>query len=295
MAGASSVKKDRDPIMMVCFIIFAVAAVIAVGAFISNEYFPSGDESASMGDKVSVEYTGTFYGAYGTDYAVVFDTNVASIGNDSNVKKSNDYTTKTTYSDLSFTVGNGTMLKVFEESVIGHKVGDKYNIVLTPEQGYVAADTTFHMSKTGNTTQASYTMTKTKFASIYSDVTLQENQNVEFTSKMGWKANAMLFDNGKMVQVTCLADVGETYKVYESGSTVVNIKVTAINGNDLTYNFEITNPVTVDSSGDIQMIKLELDETFYITAINGSDITCKYGSEKTNETLYFEIKILKIE
>ena len=55
MTGEKGAKRNIDPIMMVCGIIFLIAAVIAVGCFISNEWFPSGDQTASTGDKVTVE------------------------------------------------------------------------------------------------------------------------------------------------------------------------------------------------------------------------------------------------
>jgi len=51
----------------------------------------------------------------------------------------------------------------------------------------------------------------------------------------------------------------------------------------------------VGSDGEIQMIKLELEENIYITAINGSEISYKTGSEKINQPLYFEITLTDIE
>ena len=63
----------------------------------------------------------------------------------------------------------------------------------------------------------------------------------------------------------------------------------------MTFDLIIDNPVQVDSSGSIQMIKLELEQDIYITAIHGDDIVYKTGSERMNQPLYFEITLTKIE
>ena len=91
MTGERTAKKDRDPIFMVCLGIFLIAAVIAVGAYINNEFVATGDEKASTGDKVSVNYTGTYYDEYGNEKAVVFDTSWSSVASDDDIAKSNDF------------------------------------------------------------------------------------------------------------------------------------------------------------------------------------------------------------
>jgi peptidylprolyl isomerase len=37
---------------------------------------------------------------------------------------------------MEFTIGKRTLIRGFEKSVIGHKVGDKYTIRIPPEEGY---------------------------------------------------------------------------------------------------------------------------------------------------------------
>ncbi len=295
MTGEKTAKKDRDPIFTICLVIFAIAAVIAVGAFISHEYFPDNTETASTGDKVTVNYIGTYYDEYGKEHAVVFDTSYANIGNDSNIAKANDFTQKSSYSPLSFTVGGTTVLKAFGDSVIGHKVGDKYNIYLSATEAYYAHETFGLLNKTGNEMAVSVVMTKTAFNSAYPDVTLSTNSNVIFTSDYGWEANAILTDEGKSVLVTYTPTAGETYKVYESGNTTVNYKVTSVSNGTITYNIDIQNPTYVDST-NIEMIKLNLgNEVIYITSISGDEITYKEGMERTNQPLYFQIEIVSIE
>lgn len=294
MTGEKTAKKDRDPIFTICLAIFLIAAVVAVGAFIANEYFPDNSETASTGDKVTVNYTGTYYDEYGKEHAVVFDTSYANIGNDSNIAKANDYTAKSSYSPLSFTVGGTTVLKAFGDSVIGHKVGDKYNVYLSESEGYYGHSTFGTLKKTGNVMYMSTTMTKSEFTAAYPNVPVAENSQTTFTSDYGWDATAILTNNGKSVLVSYAPEV-KTYEVYKSGNTVVNYKVTQIADGMITYDIDIQNPTFVDST-NIQMIKLDLGvKTIYITSISGDEITYKEGSERTNQPLYFQIEIVKIE
>ena len=294
MTGEKTAKKDRDPIFTICLAIFLIAAVVAVGAFIANEYFPDNSETASTGDKVTVNYTGTYYDEYGKEHAVVFDTSYANIGNDSNIAKANDYTAKSSYSPLSFTVGGTTVLKAFGDSVIGHKVGDKYNVYLSESEGYYGHSTFGTLKKTGNVMYISTTMTKSEFTAAYPDVSVAENSQTTFTSDYGWDATAILTNNGKSVLVSYAPEV-KTYEVYKSGNTVVNYKVTQITDGQIAYDIDIQNPTFVDST-NIQMIKLDLGvKTIYITSISGDEITYKEGSERTNQPLYFQIEIVKIE
>jgi hypothetical protein len=295
MTGEKTAKKDRDPIFTICLAIFLIAAVVAVGAFVANEYFPDNSQTASTGDKVTVNYTGTYYDEYGKEHAVVFDTSYSSIGNDSNIAKANDYTPKSSYSALSFTVGGNTVLEKFGNSVIGHKVGDKYNIYLTAADGYFGHETYGLLLKTGNVMMVSTIMTKSVFSAAYPDVTLSDNSNVLFTSDYGWEAKAIPTDEGKNVLITYMPKAGETYKVYESGNTVVNYKVTDVSDGYIKYDIDIQNPTYVDDK-NIQMIKLDLgSKVIYITSISGDEITYKEGSERTNQPLYFQIEIVSIE
>ena len=294
MTGENTAKKDRDPIMSVCLGIFIVAAVIALGCFVVNEYFPTSDTTASTGDTVTVDYVGTYYGEYGSEYAVVFDTNKSSIGDDDDIQKSNDYTEKTSYSGLSFKIGNNTMLEGFEKAVIGHKVGDTFKVALTANQGYVGPNTSGVMKKTDNTVSTVQFASKTDFNELYPDVTLKDNQVVTFESKYGCNAQALYTDSTNAVIITYMPVVGETYEVYKEGDTVVSFKVKSV-GETMTFDLIIDNPVQVDSSGSIQMIKLELEQDIYITAIHGDDIVYKTGSERMNQPLYFEITLTKIE
>jgi len=291
MTGENTAKKDRDPIMMICGVIFLIAAIIAVGAFINNEYLADNSDVISNGDKVSVNYTGTFYDEFGQEKAVVFDTSFSNVANDDNIAKSNDFTKKSSYSPLSFTVGSGSMLAAFEKSVIGKKVGDVYDIELKVSEGYVGADTRGTLDVDDNTMEASFEMPKAEFTSAYSDVTLKEGVMVPFKTKYSWDGVATLVGNS--VLVSYLPE-NTSYEVYSEGDTKVTYIVTSVEDNVIHYVIQIDNPVYVSGS-EIQMIKLDLGfKTIYITSIDNGVIEYKEGKETTNQVLFFHIEIVSI-
>ena len=297
MTGERNAKKGTDPIFAICFGIFVIAAVIALGAYINNEFISTSDEKASTGDTVTVDYTGTYYDEYGNEKAVVFDTSYSGIGNDDNIAKSNDFK-KDSYNSLTFTVGKGTLLEDFEKSVIGHKEGDKYKIVIDAAHAYVGTVTEKELNKTGNSMNTYELLTYNAFHELYPDVDINGKTGmIEFESKYKWKAYATLTDNGKSVAINYMPEVKE-YTVYDNGKTTVKYKVTDVTSDDISFDVDIVNPVFVNSDGDIQMIKLDLGEDpIYICNISDNVITYKEGDgvERVNETLYFEIQIVSVK
>lgn len=73
----------------------------------------------AKGSKVSVEYTGSF------EDGTVFDT---SQGRE----------------PISFTVGNGQVIKGFDDAVVGMKNGEQKKISITPSEGYGSRDEKLH-------------------------------------------------------------------------------------------------------------------------------------------------------
>ncbi len=297
MTGERTAKKDRDPIFTVCLVVFLIAAVIVTGIYVQKTCFPMGDETASVGDKVTVNYIGTYYDEFGKENAVVFDTSKSDVANNDSYAKSNDFTKKTSYSPLDVTIGSNTMIRGFEDSIVGHKVGDRYMVTCPANESYYGATDVGTLNAKGNKMSASFEMPLTQFQSAYSDVKLVNGESKTFTTKYGWDAQATLVEN-KTVVITYLPTVNsDGYKVYESGETVVKYIVTSIDDGEIVYDIDIKGAKKVDGN-EIQMIKLDLGgQVIYITEIDtDGTITYKSGNnaEKVNETLYFQIEIVKI-
>ena len=295
MTGENKAKKDRDPIFTICFVVFVIAAVIAVGYYVHDEISDEEDGTAMYGDTVSVDYTGTLYGEYGSENAVVFDTSYSSVAKNSKIAKSNDFEKRSSYKPLSFQIGKGTVLEDFENAVIGLDVGDEVKIKILAANGYVAANITGSLNKSGNTMASSVTMTYSMFNSLYSDVSVKGNSNVKFTSIYGWDAYATCTDQDTAVIVSYVPTVDEEYTAYESGDVVVKYKVTSFEAGTITYDIAIDGAKEIDDEGHIQMIKLDLgDKVVYINKITDSAYEYKEGKEVSNEDLYFKIKLVSV-
>ncbi|MDO5862010.1 MAG: FKBP-type peptidyl-prolyl cis-trans isomerase [Thermoplasmata archaeon] len=292
------IKKKRDPIFTVCFVVFIVACAAVLGTFINDEYIKADDTKVAYGDTVVVNYTGTFYGYYGTENAVVFDTTNSDIGNDSNVAKSNSYS-KSSYSTIDVTVGDGDYLAAFENCLIGHKVGD--TIQVTIENAYTAPSETVYtdQSTTYNIAMVQ-TMSKTAFDDLYEDVDLTGGSVVYFTSAYGWNAMATYDTADNLVTITYLPTVGTTYEYVgneDSEYGAVKFTVNSI-GSDGNMSVTMTLEDTVTVSGtEIQMVELNVDgNTVYITGYSSNGTySYKTCDETYNVTLYFTLEIVSIE
>lgn len=290
MTGDEKVKKSRDPIFTACFVIFVVAAVAVLGGFVNDHYIQKDNTEAAYGDKVVVNYTGSYYGYVGEEYAVVFDTNYSSVGNDEKIVKANSFT-KTSYSTLSFTIGEGKMLAGFENAVVGHKVGEKIQVVIPAGEGYIGTGEV-KQALNGGVENVSVTMPKTAFTSLYDDVTLVSGVAVPFTAVYGWDATATLAGND--VIITNMPKVGETYEYVgneDSEFGDVKFQVTSV-GTEIKYTYVFENTKSAGTNnGDVQMIEIDFGtETWYVTNILGGEFKYK-TSEKTDIDLYFEIVI----
>ena len=121
MAGAGAkgfAKREHEPITLVCLVVFMLASVIVIGTWVSDQITGESSETVQYGDSVTVEYTGSLYGFYdqGTDtmVPVIFDTNVKSVGTNSNYVFTSTFSS--TYSTTTLTLGDGKFLAAFEDA-----------------------------------------------------------------------------------------------------------------------------------------------------------------------------------
>ncbi len=81
--------------------------------------------AVKKGNVVSVDYTGRLKDG------TVFDSSI-----EKTAKKNNVYSPKRDYAPLEFKVGEGKLIKGFEEGVKGMEVGDKKEVEIPPEEAY---------------------------------------------------------------------------------------------------------------------------------------------------------------
>lgn len=297
-------KKKKDPIFSVCFVVFVVACVGVLGVYVDEHYIATDDRQISVGDDVTINYTGSYYNYYGEPGAVVFDTTYSGIGNDAGVTKANEYS-KTSYKPLDVTVGDGDLLKMFENSLIGHKVGDKFRIEIPADQAYLApsSETYNGVSMTDKVPKVQ-TMTKAQFEDIYgSDYKLSSGSMITITSAYGWPANVYLDATSNKVVITNMPEVTSADSPYEyignedSEFGKVTYAVTSVSGDSISVTMNITGTVSVGDDGrSIQMLKVNVDGTpIYVTGVGNGTYDYKVCEERCNENLYFEIEIVSID
>ena len=306
MADNERAKKERDPIFTSCLIIFGIAVVMILGVYVSDHYLTSDDSKVVYGDEVEVEYVGSYYDYYDEDVAVIFDTNIKSIGDDDEYAKSNSYTTKTSYSLLKFTVGKGSMLSMFENAVVGLRVGDTTTVKIPVGEGYVSPINPVTQSMNGQTLPRITTMTKSDFTSLYSDVTLTPGvMSTTFATIYGWDAQATIDSTSQIVTVYYNPVSGTTYDYDDriddedkkNPFGKVKFAVTAVSDELITFNWVFEDFTTINSTtGEIQMIELDFggNDVFYVTAISGTTMTMKSCAERENVDLYFEITVKSV-
>ena len=299
------VKKERDPIMMVCFVVFILTVCAISGASIYNNYVKADNAIAVNGNMVSVDYTGTYYDYYGGSNFAVFDTSRWSVADDSKVLKSNDFTLKSkdSYAPLSFTVGGGQVLTGFSNAVIGHKVGDVVKVLIPAGEGYNATTDETTVSVSSLTVNKTDILTAAQFKELY-EFDLKGFMEIE-KSVYGWPATASFNSASNTVTVSYQPEAGKQYTAVDNDFGKVNLMVTSVSGNTITYSYVISDYKVVSKTGsriEIQMIKIDFGmQKFYIKEVTDADnngiaetFTYKTVDERYNQDLYFEIKIVSI-
>jgi len=301
------VKKERDPILMVCFIVFLLTVCAITGATVYNNYLKADTTVAVVGDTVSVNYIGTFYAPFGENNAVVFDTSHWSIANDDKVQKSNDFTLRTeaNYKPLSFKVGGTDVLTGFGNAVIGKKVGEKIQVKLLVGEGYNAQEsyTTVNATQTA-TMSATEQITASQFKTLYGfDLT----GSVEIQKSVyGWPAIASVNSDNTNITMSYRPVQGNTYTAVDSDFGKVAFNVSSVTGSPvIEYKYVVSDFTVVSTSGankNIQMIMVDLgSQKYYITSVVDSNndgvaeqFTHRNVEERFNQVLYFEIEIVSI-
>ncbi len=108
--------------------IVALAAILVGVLFITSM---EGSAVVEMGDTVQVDYTGKL------PDGTVFDTSDPEVA-----KSAGDYQEGRPYQPLTVVMGANTVIKGFEDGLLGMKVGESRTLTIAPEDGYGPSDPT---------------------------------------------------------------------------------------------------------------------------------------------------------
>ncbi len=286
MSSEQKMKREIEPIMAISAVIFLLAAVAVIGVFVNDNYI-SGSDKATVepGSTVTVDYTGSLYAYYDEEGALIFDTNVKSHSENYPIK--GDFS-KTTFSAYTVTPGSGGALSMFENALIGHKVGDTVKVTIPSESGYASKSTTRGEQFTVAAVQY---MSQDMFTDLY-DLTVESGTIVEFTTIYGWEATAVYSDDRNAVSITNRPVSGETYELASNELNdygTAKLNVTAV-GENIVCDIVIEG---IDGQ-PYKTVWVDLgSEKFYVQSDDGSVFTIT-TDPSAGETLYFVIKIKSI-
>lgn len=313
MAGAEEKivrKREREPITMVCFVVFLVASVAVIGAYVNSNYISKNGETVQYGDTVELDYTGSLYGYYdeATDSVkpIIFDTSIEKIGKDREKYLFTSSFSKTEFNTLTTTLGKGKTLAYFDSMLIGKKVGETVRFMVAAADAYSKDGridynssvnaVTFNLSKEG--------VTAAEISKYYG---IEEESAGTSFELFGIPISVIPDGTGKYT-VTVNVIGGQNYVIMDSALGKVTM-TTAVAGSVATCTFNIENPVyvkdkdgnNVEAAAGINMIEMLSFNIFFnqnlnIIGFDGTNIIYNNASGDAQiggMDLYFEVKIVK--
>lgn len=286
MSSEQKMKRDIEPITAISVVVFLLAAAAVLGVFVNDNYISGSDDATvEPGSTVTVDYTGSLYDYYDEEGALIFDTNVKSHSENYPIK--GDFS-KTMFSAYTVTPGSDGALSMFENALIGHKVGDTVRVTIPSESGYASKSTTRDAQFTVAAVQY---MSQDMFSSLY-DFTVETGTTEEFTTIYGWEATATYSVDRNAVGIINRPVSGETYELASNELNdygTAKLTVTTVGDN-------IVSDIVVEGidGNPYKMVWVDLgSEKFYVQSDDGPVLTIT-SDPSAGETLYFVIKISSV-
>jgi FKBP-type peptidyl-prolyl cis-trans isomerase 2 len=283
------VRRDESAIsdwIVLLALIVVVAVVLGAYYIVFTPAAPAPVKRAAPGDTVYIDYVGYFE----TDN-LVFDTSIQSVAQDNaTYPKAFSFSWRTSYSNLQFTIGDGSVIKGFDQGVRGMAVGQSTVVDVPQELGYGAADPskifTFPLVQTFPVHQ---TMNESAFSAYYGQGAVS-NTNVS-DPIWGWSVQVSIL-NG-FVNVTNSPYPSEVLHPYDQWSAVVlSVDDSANNGTGL---------ITIQNRLDAGMVdkiggKSPAGDTFYLSAVDvsGETYTLDYNKQVVGRTLVFQVTLVRL-
>ncbi len=299
--GFVAYMKKADPIAMTCFVVIILAFAVVLGSYIDSKYFSDhSSATAVQGDTVEVDYVGSYLAYYNTSGAVIFDTNMESVADESTNIFSGSWTEKDSYSVLSFSIGGSTVLKAFGDACSGHKVGDVVKVKIAasdvtdssdPAQSYGKIERvdnksmTVTLNKNGTMSLEAYNeMTGKSYTTSDSPFTYSPIDGAEFTASINSDGEV----NYTFVSVTD----GDTTLATGAEVTLANVDAATFTVTYRTAGNSVLKGIYSDDDGDMQAVYFEHVSGESTISYWVSDYS-EYAEQK-GETMYFYIKIKSI-
>ena len=233
---------------------------------LAAETQPSSGETVKLGDKVEVNYVGSF------ENNTVFDTSYEDVA-----KSAGIYSSLREYQPLVFVVGAGELISGFEEAVVGMRVGEKKTVTLRPEKAYGVynPERVMVMNRTYSTDRLAG-VSPLVFENVL-NVTPEVNKTFSSDS-IPWPIFVLNVTKDS-VGIRYDPVVGLVFETMLGNATVVNLTEDSI--------WVRENPVV----GSKILTRIG---PAVITGVNESHVTLDFNHELANKTLVFQIQVESI-
>jgi len=265
-----------------------VAAAVVLGAYyvVFTPTRPGSPPLAQLGDTVYIDYIGTFQ-----NDNLVFDTSIQSVAADNaTYPKAFSFSWRSTYSNLQFVIGDGSVVKGFDQGVRGLAAGQTTTVVVPQDMGYGPADASkIHTYPLVQTFPVRVTMNETAFTSYYGETAVSAT-NVS-DPIYGWSVTVAIL-NGLVVVTNSPypSQVIHPYGLWKA--TVLSVDDAANNGTGLITIQNRIDPTLVDKTGGT----LSSGGTFYLSAVdlNAGTYTLNFNRQVVGRTLVFQVTLVRL-
>jgi len=281
---------SRDHYGVSNWVVLLVLVIVVAGALgVYYGYFVPGPGPvplvAQPGDQLRVDYIGIFQ-----DTGVVFDTSYASVARDNaSYPKAFSFSWRESWQPLTFTIGDGSVVRGFDQGVRGMREGEAKSIVVPPELGYGPGDPAkIVVRPLLEPVPVRETMNESAFSSRYG-VAAVPGSNVT-DPVWGWTVQVSVA-NG-IVTTTNSPLPGQVIRPYGAWTAdVVSIDDTANNGTGEILVRHRLDPSLVDRVGGSQG-----GQTFYLFAVDleAGTYTLNFNRQVVGRTLVFQVTVQDI-
>ncbi|MGC8645634.1 MAG: FKBP-type peptidyl-prolyl cis-trans isomerase [Thermoplasmata archaeon] len=265
----------------IIIMLIILVIVVPVAAYGSYSYLQHKEIVVKSGDTVSLWY----YGYIVVDgNPLVFDTNIASVANNNvTYQKAPDFKYHPPFTPLNDTIGSGTMIKGFDQGLIGMAQGQSGLIVVPPSLGYGLENASLIKKAPINGTIPVYqTLNYSVFLSKFNTSPVAGETIIDPST--GWYVYIMSF-NGYYANIENEVQIGERYFPY-SNIPGFSILVQNITGSGSSSVIEYT---TIIINGTV------LPSGAYISEVSGGYYYLNSNPYLAGRTLYFWVDIISVK
>jgi FKBP-type peptidyl-prolyl cis-trans isomerase 2 len=266
----------------------AIAVVVVVGAYyvvFAPVPIPT-LKTAQQGDTVYIDYIGYF-----SNDNLVFDTSLQRVAADNaSFPNAFSFSWRATYSNLQFSIGDGTVIKGFDAGVRGLSVGQTTTVFVPYSAGYGAANPALiFLHNLVETVPVRQTWNGTAFQAYYGEGAVSATNVTD--PVFGWSVTVSIL-NG-LIRTTNSPYPGELIHPYQTwDANVLGIDDTANNGTGLITVQNHLDATLVDKIG----AKAPNGQTFYLSAVDvaAGTYTLNFNKQVVGRTLVFQITLARL-